>query len=156
MNLTPTLDFKQLDFAYWALQSVAMLITAILIPRLRITSIFGATGMVIALALVNAKLWDAALFLQIPNQFTYQAGLLLFSNGVIFWVLVKLLPGIEIDGFLPALAAPLVFTVSSLVIAQYAPMVDWEKLIHSGGDFIASVKTEVEKPSKPGSVHANK
>ena len=110
---------------YWVLQTLAMGFTALLIPRLRITSIFGAFKIVAALAFLNATLWDAALFFSLPDEMTTQAGLLLATNGVLFWILVKVLDGIEVEGFLPALVAPVVFTGLSLLIDQYGHMVDW-------------------------------
>ena len=113
---------------YWVLQTFAMGLTALLIPRLRITSIFGAFKIVAALAFFNATLWDAALFFSLPDTMSTQAGMLLVVNGVIFWILVKVLDGIEVEGFLPALVAPVVFTVLSLVIDQYGSLVDWGKI----------------------------
>ncbi len=118
--------------SYWILQTIAMLITAGLIPDLRITGVLGATLTVGALALVNATVWDAALFLSVPNAPTTQALTLLAANGAIFWILVKLLPGIEIDGLLPALAAPIVFTCVSLVIDRYGRTIDWVAVIQWG------------------------
>ena len=118
-----------LNLTYWFLQTIAMLLTALLIPKLRISSPFGALATVIALAFVNSKLWDAALFFSVPDSFTTKALMLLLANGTIFWILVKLLPGIEVDEFLPALAAPLVFTLCSLVIDHYGSQVDWVKVL---------------------------
>lgn len=117
-----------LNLSYWLLQAAAMLITSWLIPRLRITSFFGALTTVIALAFINSKVWDAALFFHIPDSFTMQALLLFLTNGIIFWVLVKILPGIEVQGLLPALLAPVVFTVCSILISKYAPLINWTKL----------------------------
>jgi len=119
------LDIK---FSYWVLQTIAMLITAFLLPNLRITSIFGALFIVIALAFVNSKVWDAALFLTVPNTFSYQSVLLVLTNGLLFWILIKILPGIEVDGILPALAAPIVFSLTSLFISNYAVHVEWLKI----------------------------
>ena len=109
---------------YWLLQTLAMMITALLIPRLRITSIVGAFLIVLALALVNATLWSAALFFSIPASPTVEALVLVLANGAIFWVLCKLVPGIEIEGILPAVAAPIVFTIVSILVARYADDVD--------------------------------
>jgi putative membrane protein len=109
---------------YWGLQTVAMMVTALLIPRMRITSLFGALGIVLALGLVNATVWDTALFFSVPSSFSQQALTLLASNGLLFWILVKLLPGIEIEGFGPALVAPVVFTALSLAISTYGRDLD--------------------------------
>jgi uncharacterized membrane protein YvlD (DUF360 family) len=116
------------SYKYWLLQTCAMMLTALLIPRLTVTGPFGACVGVLGLGLVNATIWDAALFFSLPESLTLRAGLLFLANGILFWVLVKLLPGIEVQGLLPALIAPVVFTVTSVLIAMYAPMMDWSGL----------------------------
>jgi len=134
---------------YWLLQTIAMMITALLIPRLRITSIFGALGIVMGLALVNATIWNAGLFSAIPTSPTTQALVLVAANGAIFWILCKLLPGIEIGGILPALVAPIVFTFVSVLVARYAADVDWNEVARSAGDAIARLKTWLEDARAP-------
>ena len=60
-----------------------------------------------------------------PTFMSTQDGLtLLGANGLLFWVLVKLLPGIEVDGILPAIAAPVVYTLLSVLISTHASDVD--------------------------------
>ena len=125
---------------YWALQTIAMMVTAALIPRMRITSIFGALGIVLALALVNATLWDAALFFSVPASWSRQALTLLAANGVLFWILVKLLPGIEIEGFAAAFVAPVVFTALSLAISAYGRDVDVVELGKKGAELVGMVR----------------
>ena len=106
----------------WVLQTAAMGLTAALLPKLRITGPLGALLTVAALALMNATVWDAGLFASLPGSFSTQTLGLLLANGVLFWVLVKLLPGIEVDGFLPALAAPVIYTGLSVLISQYGDL----------------------------------
>ncbi len=125
---------------YWLLQTVAMMLTALLIPKMRITGLFGAFLIVLALGLVNATVWDAALFFQVPRAFSTQALVLLAANGVIFWILVKILPGIEVEGVLAALAAPVVFTVLSLLISQYGRDVDWVAVVDRAIDMLETVR----------------
>ncbi len=114
-----------MDFGYWGLQTLAMLLTAFILPNLKIKSMTGALTTVVALAFVNSKLWDAALFLHLPDSFSYHAILLLLANGAIFYILVKILPGIEISGFRAAFLAPLIFTGWSLLIDKYHDQIDW-------------------------------
>jgi len=128
---------------YWILQTLAMGFTALLIPRLRITGIFGAFKIVAALAFLNATVWDAALFFSLPDQATTKAVLLLVVNGVIFWILVKVLDGIEVEGFLPAIIAPVVFTGLSLAIDQYGAMVDWGKVYETALSTIETLRVEL-------------
>ncbi len=118
-------------YSYWIMQTLAMLLTAALIPRLRITSIFGAIGIVACLGFVNSTVWDAALFFSVPSSFTMQAITLLLSNGVLFWILVKVLPGIEVRGVAAALVAPVVFTILSMLIDKYGKTIDWSTLFQS-------------------------
>lgn len=117
-----------------------MWITTVLIPRLTITSFSGAFLTVVALAMVNATIWDAALFFKIPDVFTTHALVLLTANGFVFWLLVKLLPGIEVRGLAPAIAAPVVFSIVSLFINEYLKDVDWIALLGSGLDALSGLR----------------
>lgn len=138
-------NLTNLNLNYWFLQTVAMLITAFLIPRLHITSIFGALLTVVALAFINSKIWDAALFFQIPDDLSYQTILLFLTNGIIFWTLVKVLPGIEVTSFLAALVAPIVFTATSLVISKYAHYIDWMAILDKAIEILNSIRSYFKK-----------
>lgn len=110
---------------YWVFQTLAMMVTAFILPGVRVTGFWGALIAVICLAFFNAHLWDAALFFKIPDTMTSQAILLIVMNGVLFWIFAKIIPGIEINGILPALAAPIVFTLLSIFISQNLTGFDW-------------------------------
>lgn len=133
-------NLPAIDLNFWILQSLAMGATALLIPRLTITSIFGATLMVIALALINSYLWDAALFFRVPDALSTQTLLLFLVNGSIFWVLVKILPGIEVEGIIPALVAPVVFTGLSILIDYYGSQLDTVKILKQGFEQAVQLK----------------
>jgi putative membrane protein len=120
-TMNPTIRF-------WVLQTLAMMITAFLIPGLRITSILGTILIVVALALVNATVWDAALFFSLPASATAEALVLVLANGAIFWLLVKFLPGIEVRGILAALASPIVFTLVNMLLRRYALEIDFQEI----------------------------
>lgn len=134
---------------YWGLQTVAMMLTALVIPRMKITSIFGALGIVLALGLINATVWDTALFFSVPSSFSRHALTLLAANGLLFWVLVKLLPGIEIDGFAPAFVAPVVFTALSLAISAYGRDLDLLELGRQGAEMLGVVRDRLQTPTAP-------
>jgi len=114
--------------SYWIIQAVALTITAFLLPGLRITSILGPIMLVAGLAIVNAFLWDASLFFHIPKDISTHAILIVLWNALIFWFLVKLIPGVEIRGFVAPVLAPILITVTTLFAGQYATKIDWEKL----------------------------
>ena len=121
-------SIPQINFSYWILQTLAMMLTALIIPRLTISGPLGALITVISLALVNSFVWDAALFFSIPDNLSVHMLTLFLANGIIFWILVKILPGIEVQGFLPAFVAPVVFTICSIFISKYLQNVDWVEL----------------------------
>lgn len=132
----PTDIIPKIDLSYWILQTLAMCLTCLVIPKLKITHPLGAIMAVVAISFINTTVWDAALFFQIPDHLTSQAVTLFIANGVLFWLVIKFMPGIEISGVLPALAAPIVFTISSLVVEKYGSQVDWIQL---GKDALAMI-----------------
>ncbi|MDD2942539.1 MAG: phage holin family protein [bacterium] len=140
--------------SYWALQTIAMMITSGLLPGLKVTSIGGAFGTVLCIALMNATVWDAALFFQIPESLSAQALVLLLANGLFFWIIVKLLPGIEVDGIASALLAPLIYTACSLIISHYGYRIDWYAVMNFVIEKIGELKDYInavpaQSPSSP-------
>lgn len=106
-----------------------MALAALLVPGFRITGILGPFLMVFALSVVNTVLWDPNLFYAFPESFSAHAISLLLANGLVFWVLAKLLPEVEVSGILPAVAAPVVFSLCSMAITQYGKELEWGKLL---------------------------
>jgi len=133
------------NISFWVLQCLAMIVTSWLIPGLRVSSIFGPALAVAALAFINAHVWDAALFFQLPNSFTLHACLLLCANAFIFWVVVKIVPGISVSGVFSSIAAPVVFSACSLLISGRAKDVDWTHLASEAIKGIEQTKAYIEK-----------
>ena len=119
------------------LQTIALLITAFLLPKFQVHGPLSGFIMVASLTFINTNLWDAALFYSIPNSLSTQALITFFTNAVVFWVLAKSLPGIAIQGFWPAFVAPVVLTAVSLLTYKYGRDVDWMYLV---GQFQESFK----------------
>lgn len=137
---------------YWFLQTVAMLLTAFVIPRFRIKGPLAALMLVLVLGFVNSTIWDAALFLHIPDSATTHAAVVLLANGILFWILVKLIPGIEVIGLLPALAAPVVFSLVSVLTYQYGREIDWFALGEQAIQVITRIRDQLSgvKTAQPG------
>ena len=125
---------------YWAFQTLAMLITAFLIPGLTVSGPLSALVTVLTLSLVNTYLWDAALFFAIPYDLSLHTLALFVINGVLFWVIVKILPGIAVKGIIPALVAPVMFTVISILIQHYGPHIDWQHMLVTIKAFMSQVQ----------------
>lgn len=104
------------------------------------------------LALINATLWDAALFFSLPNSVSFKVITLFLINGALFWLVAKILPGIEVRGIMPALAAPLVFTVCSMLIDIYGRDVNWlevYRLIEGGFAGLRDFVSDAPKGTVP-------
>lgn len=126
---------------FFILQLVAMCVITFLLPKLKITNIFGVLGIVLALSLINSTLWDSALFHKLPDFTTSKGIVLIAINGLIFFILVKILPGIEIDGLLPAVLAPIAYSISTILIQTYAGDFDFMEFSSSALDFFAQLKS---------------
>ncbi len=142
------MESLDINLNFWVLQTIAMMITAFVLPGLKVSGPVAALGAVLAISFMNAHLWDAALFFQVPDQLSYQVLMLFVSNGVLFWILAKLLPGIEISGIVSALLAPLILTLTSVFLATYAKDIDWFKIWEVFRDTVTGVRDELKK--KPG------
>lgn len=121
-QLIPNLNFI-------LLQSLAITILAMLMPKLKITSIAGPILTVIVLSYINDTFWDEKLFFSVPDAPELKALYLILVNALIFYVLVKILPGIEISGIVPALVAPLYLVCSTYIIKTYFHNFDIAKLM---------------------------
>ena len=130
---------------HWISQLMAMGLTIFLIPRLYVTSLFGTIFILFSISLLNAFVWDAALFFSIPTSLTSSAITLFFVNGLLFWVLVKILPGIEVDGVFPALLAPIVFTIVSVLLNSYGKSIDWISIGAMIFDFLFELKKSFQQ-----------
>ncbi len=124
-------------------QLVAMMLTIFFIPRLWVTSPIGALGILIAISIVNATFWDKTLFYFLPDTLGVNTLKLLLGNGVLFWILVKVVPGIEVKGVLPALVAPLVFTIISMLLSMFSAHLDWLSFLSYIFSWFTSYKESV-------------
>ena len=69
---------------------------------------------------------------------------MLLANGLVFWVLVKILPGIEVSGLLPAIAAPVVFSITSLLVYRYGKDVDWVGVAQNTAAFVGGIRDSLK------------
>ena len=131
------------DIDFIVLQTIAMTLTAFLLPHFKITSITGPFLTVIALAWFNNLYWDSALFSNLNFDFSSQTLILLLSNGLIFFILVKILPGIEISSIFIALLAPIIFSIFSYLFEHYVGEIHWSNLFGFLSDFFLYLRSYV-------------
>ena len=129
------------NFNFLIIQSLAIVLTALLLPNLKVTSIFGPILAVIVMGWINNFYWDNALFFHIPESLSIQTLVLILANGMIFWIVVKILPGIEIKGVLPAIVAPIIWSISSIITNKYFKEIDWQRVLEFIKSLFSLLKT---------------
>ena len=139
-DLTGSLNIQ---FKFWILQTIAFMITCFLLPRLTVRGPFSAFLAVLVLAFVNAHFWNAAFFYHIPNTFATGTLILVGVNAVIFFLVMKILPGIEIYGLFPAIAAPIVFSVVSMLVTFYGQNVSFTEIEGALGKLLGRVESNI-------------
>ena len=134
-----------LKIELWIVQTLAMIVTALLLPGFTVSGPLSAFLAVMTLAFVNTHIWDTALFFSVPNSISMHALTLIVANGVVFWLLMKILPGIETRGILAPLIAPILFTVISLFLHHYTKEINWRRTFMEAKESVSAIKEEIKK-----------
>lgn len=133
---------------FFILQVVAMFLITLLLPRIKIKSIFGAVAVVLSLSLLNSTVWDSQLFHKLPDFQSSHGMALIIANGALFYVLVKILPGIEIKGIFPAFVAPIAYSIATILIQTYGGGFDMIQFGKSAGGYISTVRDRFQEESR--------
>ena len=161
MGIDPSTFSLNSFLVVWFLQTIALLITALLIPRFTIAGPVSALKFVVSLSLINTTLWNTNLFSTIPNSLTAHSVTVVLANAVLFWVLAKLVHGVNIEGIMPAIVGPIVFTIISACTYSYGKDVDWmsvfhhaEKAVETARDVLQEDKVEAAAEADPSTNRA--
>lgn len=127
-------------------QAIALAVTAFILPGLKITNMFSLLGLSVLITFINSQLWDAALFFQIPDELSVHMALILLSNGILFWILVKALPGVECSGIITAILSPVLFSILTVLFTRYGGFIDWSHAAEYAFSFIQFVKQKLLSP----------
>ena len=137
-----------MDLQNWAIQTAAMLLTCFLLPRLKVRGPLSAFFTVVALGFINTHYWDATLFLHLPQNLELNTAILVLINGALFWFLVKVLPGIEIEGVFPAIAAPILFSLVSSFLFNNASKLTVKEAARITQQTLRAVESATEAAKK--------
>ncbi len=108
----------------WAVDAVALWITALVVPGVRLQEADGvpawiwATLAALLLGAINFLLRPLVLLMARPFGFIWLFGLGLWLNGPMLLLTAMVLPGFVITGFPPALVATLVFAAVNVVLTN--------------------------------------
>ena len=83
----------------WILNAVALMAVAYLMPSIKVTSFVSALLAAFALGLVNTLIRPVLTFLTLPISVLTLGFFYLVLNGLLFWMVGKVLEGFTVDGF---------------------------------------------------------
>ena len=101
---------------HWLLATIALLITAYLVPGFRISSMIAAFIAALMIGFVNMFIWPVLAVLTLPLT-VVTFGLFLFVvNAIALKIAAALTPGFQIEGFVPALLGSIVLSVVGYLV----------------------------------------
>ena len=106
-------------FLTWLLATIALLITAFIVPGVRVDSIPAAAVAAIVLGLVNAFVKPILTILTLPLTVLTLGLFLLVVNGISLSLAGYFTPGLEVDGFWPAVIGAIVLSLVSGLIGGF-------------------------------------
>lgn len=104
----------------WLLATIALLITAYLVPGVVISSLTAAAVASIVIGLVNAIVKPILVILTLPLTILTLGLFLLVVNGISLSLAAYFTPGLQVTGFWPAVIGALVLSLVSSLIGKFA------------------------------------
>jgi putative membrane protein len=101
--------------------AVLLLVVANLVRGVEVKSFGSALIGALVLGLVNALVRPVMIFLTLPFTIVTFGLFLFVVNALMLWFVSAIVPGIRIDGFVPALLGSLVLTALNIVVALLLP-----------------------------------
>ena len=103
----------------WLLASLALLITAYIIPGIQIEGIWAAFLASAVLGLINAVLKPVFVILTLPVTIVTIGIFLLFINPIMLWIAGSITPKFKVDGFVPAILGSIGLAIVTAVINYF-------------------------------------
>lgn len=105
----------------WVLNAVALMAVAYLMPSITVTNFFSALMAAFALGFVNTLIRPLLTLLTLPISVLTLGFFYLVLNGLLFWMVGKLLNGFSVDGFWAAVFGGLLYGLISWLLALIIP-----------------------------------
>ncbi len=103
----------------WLMATISLLITAFVVPGVRIDTIPAAAVAAIVLGLINAIVKPVLTILTLPLTILSLGLFLLVVNGISLSLAGYFTPGLEVDGFWPAVIGAIVLSLVSSFIGGF-------------------------------------
>ncbi|NJR50601.1 MAG: phage holin family protein [Leptolyngbyaceae cyanobacterium CSU_1_3] len=100
----------------WLATAISLIITASIVPGLRIDGLVAALIGAAVLGFVNAIVRPLLILFTLPLTILTLGLFLLVINAIAFWLVAALTPGFYVAGFFSALIGAVVLTIVSAVV----------------------------------------
>lgn len=104
----------------WLVSGLAIIITAYLLPGVRVTGFFAALVTALILGLINAFIRPVLILLTLPLNILTLGLFTLVINALLIMLAAAIIPGFSVQGFWWALLFGLVLAVISYVLGAIA------------------------------------
>lgn len=96
---------------HWLLATLVLIVTAHIVPGMKINSLPAALFAAIVVGIVNIIVWPVLAFITLPLTIITFGLFLLVVNGIALKIAAALSPGFSIKGFLPAVVGSIALTL---------------------------------------------
>lgn len=98
------------------INALAIALAALVLPGIRVNSVLSALGAALLLGLVNAFVRPILLVLTLPITLVTLGLFLFVLNGLCFWLVAAVVPGLHVAGFWSAVLGALFVSAVSWVV----------------------------------------
>jgi putative membrane protein len=106
----------------WLLNAAALMAVAYLMPSITVTNFVSALIAAFALGFVNTIIRPILTILTLPISILTLGFFFLLINGLLFWMVGKVLNGFEVNGFWAAVLGGLLYGLISWALAALIPV----------------------------------
>lgn len=101
---------------HWIASSLAVMLTAYLVPGFRVDSFLAALMAALVIGFVNMFIWPLLVFLTLPLTLLTFGLFLLVVNGLSLKIAAALTPGFSIKGIFPAIMGAIVLSIIGYLV----------------------------------------
>lgn len=101
----------------WLINTIALLVLPYLMTSIRITGFWTALIAALVLGLVNALIRPILVVLTLPVTLVTLGLFIFVINGLLFWLVSRMVDGFYVSGFLAAIGGALLYSIISWALS---------------------------------------
>lgn len=102
----------------WAINAVALYLTTVIVPGIRVTDFGGAIVAALVLGIVNAVIRPVVLLLTLPLNILTLGLFTFVVNAIMLYIVAGVTHRVRLDSFLAAFLGAIVLSVISFILSQ--------------------------------------